>query len=341
MTSEIVPVLTTAETSTIKKKSASKRSRFVREAALLPALLATVAIGATINDFFFTKNNLVNVLQQSGVLAMLVLAEALIVLAGKFDLSLESTFGLTAMTGAWLVMPAAAGGSGLEWPAWLGFVAALLLGLVIGAINAVFIVKLRLNAFVVTLGMLILLRGITVGMSNGQTINGVPRTFTYIGESRPLGMPLVVWVAGVMYLAFGLFMRNHKLGRSVYAIGGNPEAARTAGIKVDRVNALLFMFAGLVAAIAGLSEVGRFGGVPANHGKDLIFTVMAATVIGGISLKGGRGTLFGALTGVLMLGVIRNLLVLEQVKAAWIDAVYGAIILLALALSRVSSGEQE
>lgn len=316
-------------------------SGFLREAALLPVLVVTVAVGASINEFFFTKDNIVNVLQQSGVLAMLVLAEALIVIAGKFDLSMESTFGVAAMTGAWLVMPVSAGGSGWGWsPVW-GFVAAMTVGVIVGAVNAAFIVKLRLNAFVVTLGMLILLRGITVGMSNGQTINGVPEVFTYIGAARPLGMPLVVWIVAGMYLVFGLFMRNHRIGRAIYAIGGNPNAARTAGINVDRITAGLFILAGLIAAFAGVSEVGRFGGVPANHGKDLIFTVMAATVIGGISLKGGRGTLFGALTGVLLLGVIRNLLVLEQVKAAWIDAVYGAIILIALAVSRLASGEQE
>jgi len=270
-----------------------------------------------------------------------VLAEALIVIAGKFDLSMESTFGITAMTAAWLVMPKAAGGSGYGVPPLLAFLIAIALGIVIGAANALFIVKWRLNAFIVTLGMLILLRGATTGMSNGQTISGVPQLFDYIGTTRPLGLPLVVWIAAVMYLAFGLFMRNYRIGRSIYAIGGNPEAARTAGVNVDRVMAGLFILAGFIAAFAGLADIGRFGGVPANHGKDLIFTVMAATVIGGISLKGGRGTVFGALTGVLLLGVIRNLLVLEQVKAAWIDTVYGGIILVALALSRLSSGEQE
>ena len=313
----------------------------LREAALVPVLVAIVVVGGLTTEHFATISNFIDILQASAVLSMLVLAEALIVIAGKFDLSLESTFGITAMTAAWLVMPRAAGGSGLNWPPVLAFVVALLLGALIGAVNATFIVKWRLNAFVVTLGMLILLRGLTTGMSNGQTISGVPDLFNYIGTKRPLGLPLVVWIAFIMYLAVGFFMRNHRIGRSIYAIGGNPEAARTAGINVDRVMAGLFVVAGLVAAFAGLSDIGRFGGVPASHGKDLIFTVMEATVIGGISLKGGKGSVFGALTGVLLLGVVRNLLVLLQVKAAWIDAVYGGIILLALALSRISSGEQE
>lgn len=316
-------------------------SNFIREVALVPVLIAVIVVGGLTTDHFATVGNFIDILQASAVLSMLVLAEALIVVAGKFDLSMESTFGITAMTAAWLVMPREAGGSGYHWPAALAFLAALALGLVIGAINATFIVKWRLNAFVVTLGMLILLRGVTTGISNGQTISGVPELFNYIGTKRPLGLPLVVWISAVMYLAVGFFMRNHRIGRSIYAIGGNPEAARTAGINVDRVMAGLFVVAGLIAAFAGLSDIGRFGGVPANHGKDLIFTVMAATVIGGISLKGGKGSVFGALTGVLLLGVIKNWLVLLQVKAAWIDAVYGAIILLALALSRIASGEQE
>lgn len=332
---------TSREATTTPSQRRARTVTFLREAALLPILIVVLILGTITTDHFMTVDNLKDILQASAVLSMLVLAEALIVIAGKFDLSMESTFGITAMTAAWLVMPRSSGGSGYHWPPALAFAAALALGILIGAVNATFIVKWRLNAFVVTLGMLILLRGVTTGISNGQTISGVPELFNYISVKRPLGLPLVVWIAAAMYVAFGLFMRNHRVGRSIYAIGGNPEAARTAGINVDRVMAGLFVLAGFIAAFAGLADIGRFGGVPANHGKDLIFTVMAATVIGGISLKGGKGTLFGALTGVLLLGVIRNLLVLAQVKAAWIDAVYGAIILIALALSRLASGEQE
>ena len=134
-------------------------------------------------------------------------------------------------------------------------------------------------------------------------------------------------------------LRYYRLGRALYAIGGNPEAARAAGIRVERSPGGSIVLAGMLAAVGGLVITGYVGAISANQGNGLIFTVFAAAVIGGDSLDGGKGTMFGALTGVLLLGVVENLLTLAQVPSFWIQAIYGAIILGSLMVARISGGE--
>jgi len=212
------------------------------------------------------------------------------------------------------------------------------IGAVIGLANGFLIVRLRLNAFIVTLAMLILLRGMTLGVTNGKTLFDLPDAFLYLGTEKWLGVPVSIWVAGVLYVVFGLCLRYHRVGRALYAIGGNAEAARVAGIEVERITWGVYVVGGVLAALAGLMLTGRIASVVSSQGQNMIFYVFAAAVIGGISLNGGRGRLLGALTGVLLLGFLQNILTLAQVPAFWIDAAYGAIILVSLILARVTGG---
>jgi simple sugar transport system permease protein len=140
-----------------------------------------------------------------------------------------------------------------------------------------------------------------------------------------------------VFLVVGLFLRYHRSGRAVYALGGNLEAARAAGVKVDRVRVGVFCVAGLLAAIGGLMTAGQVATITANQGNNLIFQVFAAAVIGGIALEGGRGRIVGAFTGVVLLGLVQNVLVLRNTSTYWIDFAYGTIIFLALVLQRLSS----
>lgn len=314
----------------------------LRELTLVPAIVLAVIAGSLISDAFLTADNLLNILQQSSELSVVVIAESLILIAGKFDLSLESVVGLAPMLGAWLIVDnAEIGGSGvgLAWP--LAIVVVLATGAVVGLINGFMIVKLRLNAFIVTLAMLILLRGIQLGTTNGKTLFNLPDGFLYLGSGKWAGIPVSIWIAGLLYLGFGLFLRYHRLGRALYAIGGNAEAARVAGIRVERVLWGVLITGGVLAALAGLMLTGRIASVVTSQGQNMIFYVFAAAVIGGISLNGGRGRLLGALTGVLLLGILQNVLTLAQIPAFWIDAVYGAIILVALVLARITGGSAQ
>ena len=315
--------------------------RRARELALVPALLVLLVIGAFVNDSFLTERNLISILGSSAALAMVVLAESLILITGKIDLSLESVVGIAPAVGALLVLPAAQSGWGTEWPTALALVAILVVGGAIGAFNGFLVVRFKLNAFIVTLAMLIVLRGLLVGATKGKTLFGMPDGFFTLATSTFLRVPLSVWLAAVAFGIAGLILKYHRVGRALYAIGGNADAARAAGIRVERVVLGVSVVAGVLAAVGGIMQTGYVGAISANQGNNMIFTVMAAAVIGGLSLDGGKGTMFGALTGVLLLGVVQNLLTLAQVPSFWIQAIYGGIILVALMIARVTTGRAQ
>ena len=314
--------------------------RWFRELTLVPVIVLLMIGGAIVNPFFFTPSNLINVAQGGAALGMVVVAESLILLTGKFDISLQGTFGLAALLGAWLIAPKASLGLGTEWSPWLGLLIVVLVGLAVGTFNGFLVIKANFNAFIFTLAMSILLTGLQLGWLGGTTVYNLPAVYIYLGSESWFGVPVAVWVTVVTFLVAGLFLRYHRVGRAIYAIGGNLEAARAAGIKVDRIRIGVFMVASVLAGIGGLMQAGRVTAVTAGQGSNLIFGVFAAAVIGGIALEGGRGRMAGALTGVILLSLVTNILTLSQISASWINAVDGAIILIALGLTRLIGTER-
>jgi simple sugar transport system permease protein len=309
----------------------------LRDLVLIPVIALVMVVGSFVSSSFLLPENLLNVLQQSSELSILVIAQSLILICGKFDLSLESTVGLAPMLAAWLmIVDTYVGGSGVGISGYAGIAVLFAVGLVVGTVNGLLVVKLKLNAFITTLAVLILLRGMTLGITNGQTLFDLPSEFLYLGTAKWFGAPASIWIAGLLFLFFGLMMRYHRIGRAIYAIGGNAEAARVAGIPVERITIGVFIVGSLLAALAGLLLTGRIASVMAGQGQNMIFYVFAAAVIGGIGLNGGQGRMIGALTGVLLLGLLQNVLTLSGIAAFWIDACYGAIILLALIITRLS-----
>jgi simple sugar transport system permease protein len=313
----------------------------LRDLALIPAIVAIAIVGQIVNPVFLHTDNLVNVLQTMAEIAILVLAEALVLVAGRMDLSLESTFGLAPGIAAWLtVAPGVTHGLGILPGAWAVPVT-LAVGALVGVFNGLLIVRFRLNGFIVTLGMLIVIRGLLTGISGGRTFFGLPQSMLYLSNTFWLGLPASVWVCFLVF-AIAIFVLGFtRPGRSLYAIGGNVDAARAAGIRTDRVLWLTLTIASALAALAGLLLSGRLASVAAAQGSGDIFTVFAAAVIGGVSLNGGKGSIFGAFTGVLLLYMIQNVLTLAGVPAQWIAALNGAIILIALVLSRITSGKAQ
>jgi simple sugar transport system permease protein len=310
------------------------------EFALVQLIVLAMIVGAVAAPAFLTWVNLIDILQQSSELSVLVLAEAIILIVGKFDLSLESIVGVAPMFAAWLVTDAALNGSDLMINPHLAVCVIFLVGIAIGAFNGLLVVYLRLNAFITTLAVLILLRGVTIGMTNGRTLYDLPEPFLYLGNAAWLGIPASVWIAAGLNIAGAIILRYTRWGRALYAIGGNAEAARAAGIRADRYIWTVFAVAGGLAALSGLMLTGRMASVLSRQGQNMIFTVFAACVIGRISLNGGRGSILGALCGVILLGVISNILTLSNIQTVWISATYGAIILLSLIVTRLTSGER-
>jgi simple sugar transport system permease protein len=323
--------------------AAERRIAFarLRDLALIPAIIAIAIVGQLVNSVFLQTDNLINVLQTMSEIAVLVLAETMVLIVKKMDLSLESTVGLAPGVAAWLTVPSGAGhGLGILPGAW-AVPLTLAVGLAIGAINALFIIRFGLNGFIVTLGMLIVLRGVLTGISGGKTFFQLPDSMLYLGTTEWLGMPASVWVCLILFAIGIVVLGFTSFGRSLYAIGGNVDAAKAAGIRTDRVLWIVMITASGLAALSGLLLSGRLASVASAQGNGYIFTVFAAAVIGGISLGGGKGSVFGAFTGILLLYLIQNVLTLGGVPAQWIGALNGAIILVALALSRVTGGKAQ
>ncbi len=313
----------------------------LRDFTLIPVIIVLCVVGYLVDPIFLTSGNIINVLQQQTELSLLVLAEAVILISGKFDLSLESTIGLAPALAMVLILPKNANGLGTDWPMWTAIPVCLAIGAAIGAFNGFMILKFRLSAFIVTLGMLITLRGVQNGVTGGNSLSQVPAAFLYLGSANWAGVPLSIWICAVLFIIGIVLLGYFRHGRSVYAIGGNVDAAKAAGIRTDRVIWTVLIIGGLIAAFAGILLTGRLGADQASQGQNMIFTVFAASVIGGISLDGGKGTLFGALCGVLTLGLINNVLTLAHVSGNWLNAINGVIILAALMLSRITSGKAQ
>jgi simple sugar transport system permease protein len=314
---------------------------FVRGAALLPVIGALLIVGSAVSPAFFTTSNLAGVGQQISALGLVVVGESLIIIIGGMDLSLESTFGLAPMVAAWLMVPVAAYGLGTRWNPVLCIFVLLAVGAAVGLINGFMIVKIRLNGFIVTLAMTIILAGVQDGIVNGQSLYDLPGTFTYIGAAYVGRIPVSLLVSAAIFVLVGLFLRYHRVGRDIYALGGNREAARAAGIRVDRIRIGVYVAGSVLAAIGGLMEAGRVSAVASSQGYEegIIFNVFAAAVIGGVSLKGGRGGMLGAACGVVLLGLVQNILDLGNVNNYWIEAISGGVIMVALIMARVIGGE--
>jgi simple sugar transport system permease protein len=313
----------------------------LREVALLPVLVVLLIVGALASPAFLTVSNFAGIGQQSAALGVVVVGESLILMIGGMDLSLEGTYGLAPMVAAWLIVPIAAFGAGTDLNPYLGLLILIAVGATIGLVNGLLIVKGRLNGFIVTLGMTIVLAGLQNGIVKAQSLFNLPKAFGYLGAAYWGQVPVSFVVAVIIFVLVGLFLRYHRTGRAIYAVGGNPGAARAAGIKIDRIKIGVYVAGSILAAIGGLMEAGRVSAVTGQQGyqEGIIFNVFAAAVIGGVSLKGGRGNMIGAASGVILLGIVQNILDLANVSNYWIEAIDGVVILFALFLARIVGGE--
>jgi len=295
-------------------------------------LLITFILFSSLTSRFMISQNIWNILIHSAVLGVMVVGQSFTLITGNFDLSAESILGLTAIIGAWLVAPAEPPcfGSGWILPPAVGVLAMLVVGLLVGWINGFLITRLKMNNFIVTLAMLIILRGLVLVWNEGETITGIPKPFLTLGGGFIGSIPISVIVMVVLFILAFLVTKYTRFGRNMYAVGGNKEAALASGIDPDKLIRQVYLISGGLAAFAAWIQLGRIGVAMEALGEGMIFEIQAAAVIGGISLFGGRGSIIGALGGVLLLASINSGLNLMRVSGFVIDAVRGAIILLAM-----------
>lgn len=294
---------------------------------VLVAVLLVVAYVTTPN--FFRPSNLVNLLNQSTVLALLALAETICLISGYFDLSIESILIFTAVFAAWLVAPHPAA-SGLEVDPLLGIGLMLLAGAIIGALNGFLIAYIKMNAFITTLAMSIVLIGSCVTLSRGNTLGPFPDRFAFLGEGSIGPVPAPIVVVAVIYFLFFLILRLTPFARKLYAVGGNSRAAQASGINVKQIVFLAYLLSGLISALGGLVLSGRMGAAVSHMTRDNLLYAFAAAVIGGVNPFGGQGRIFSVFGGVILLVIINKLLVIAHVDPFLIAGASGLIILVAM-----------
>jgi ribose transport system permease protein len=298
--------------------------------ALSALIIMCVYLAAT-QPFFLSKANIFNILSSNSDLMLVAIGMTFVVLSAGFDLSVGP------MVAASGLAVYAALNAGL--PTGVAVLVAIGLGLVVGGLgNGMLIGKFKLNFFVVTLGTMSLISGLVEVLTNGQTETIAGSSyFTDIGNGTVLGIPVPIWIWLAVMVIAALVLHHTPFGRAVYAVGGNKEAARLAGINVTLVLILVYSIAGLCAAVAGLVDASRLASASPQSGSTLALTAGAAVLLGGTSFFGGIGGIAGTLVGVLLIGVLQNGLGLMGVSSFWQGVVTGAVLIVAVALDRLQT----
>ncbi len=304
----------------------------------LIALLLLCIVLSVLTDKFFTAENGLNVLRQVAVNACIATGMTLIVLTAGIDLSVGSVLALCGAVTAGLFK------NGLEFVSadlYIGFTVlgaifgGLLLGALLGWFNGFTVTKFNVPPFVATLAMLTIARGFTMLYTKGHPISNLGKDFAFIGAGSFIGIPIPVWVA-VVVVAIAVFItQKTKLGRYIYAIGGNEQAAKLSGINIKKVKMTVYAIAGGLAAIGGIIVTARLDSAQPNAGVSYELDAIAAVVIGGTSLSGGKGSVWGTVMGAIIIGVLNNGLVLLNVSPFWQQVVKGGVILLAVIIDKI------
>lgn len=325
-----------SEMTTVRPGAAqSGLSRWARSASnsnLAPIVVALVLVSVCLSFLtpnFLTAGNLTNIITQSAVVGIAAVGATFVIITSGIDLSVGSNIALSGMVGA---IAAQATGSG-----WVGIGVVLLVSVVVGAFNGVSVAWLGLAPFIVTLAVMGMARGLTLQMSQGQSVYGLPESLKWLGSSAILDIKASALLTVLLFVVAHFVLSQTTFGHRVYAVGGNSEAARLAGINVKGVVFATYVIAGATAGIAAIILLGRLDSATPNAAMGTELQVIAAVVIGGTSLFGGKGSMIGTLVGVLLIGIINNGLTLLNVSSFWVQFVQGALIFLAVLLDSFNS----
>ena len=317
------------------------RPLLTRFQSFIALLILCVALSILSNKFL-TLDNIWNVLRQISVNVCISVGMTLVVLTAGIDLSVGSILAFSGAVAAGLLK------HGIEWPAhdlFVGFtvlgciVSALLAGSALGCFNGWMITKFNVPPFVATLAMLTIARGLTMLWTKGYPISALGAKFDYIGSGWLLGIPVLVWISALTIVVALIIVKKTPLGRYIYAIGGNEQAARLSGIHVSRVKIIVYTLAGILAAVGGIMVTSRLDSAQPNAGINYELDSIAAVVIGGTSLSGGRGTVMGTVLGAIIIGVLNNGLVLLDVSPFWQQVIKGSVILLSVIVDKFNAKE--
>ncbi len=292
----------------------------------LIGLLMLCLIIAMISPRFLTVSNILNVLTQVSVNAILAIGMTFVILTGGIDLSVGSVL---AITGAVVATFAKAGGNILP-----GAIVTIALGAAIGLFNGLLVSKGKVQAFIVTLATMTIFRGVTYVFTDGNPISGLGDNISFIGNKMLFGVPIPIYLILIVLLIAWYTLTQTRFGRYVYALGGNEDSARLSGINTNKIKTLVYVISGITAAIAGIIVTSRIGSASPNAGTGFELDAIAAVVLGGTSLAGGEGKITGTIIGALIIGVLNNGLNLMGVSPFYQSIAKGVVILLAVLMDK-------
>jgi ribose transport system permease protein/L-arabinose transport system permease protein len=296
----------------------------VHNLSLIFALVVLCVIfGFLRGDVFFSSRNMLNIGLAVTILGVLAMSQTVVIVSGGLDISVGSTVGLATVATA---MAAQATGS-----AAVAVATGLLVGGAAGLVNGIIITFGRVNPVIATLGTMAIFRGAAFILSNGQSISIFDDAFRFMGNGAILGLPVPLWILAIAAILFQVFLARSIAGRNIYAIGGNPVVARFSGISVNRYRVAIYVMSGVAAGLGGILLAARTGsGQPISGSQGLELEAITAAVLGGCALQGGRGTIVGALLGVLIIGVLNNGMILTAVPSFYQLLAKGALLILAV-----------
>ena len=296
----------------------------------LITLLVLILIVSCLSDNFFTLNNIFNILQQTSINAIIAVGMTLVILTSGIDLAVGSIFALAGAVTASMI--------GADISPFIAICAALILSAILGAFSGVIIAKGKLQAFIATLVMMLILRGATLVYTKGSPIsigtNDNSEMFEWIAFGRVFGIPVPIIIMLVVFAAAWYLLKYTRLGRYIYALGGNESATQLSGINVDKVKIIVYAMSGLLCAVASTIEISRLSSAQPTAGTGYEMDAIAAVVLGGTSMSGGRGKILGTLIGALILGFLNNGLNMLGVDAYYQMIVKGGVILLAVLVDK-------
>jgi ribose transport system permease protein len=322
-----------------------KRSVTMEHVAKFQSLLALallLMVMSIVSDSFFTVSNGLNVLRQISINLCLSIGMTMIILSGGIDLSVGSVLALAGAIAADLFkngIVLSRWGIAVQFTVFGAIAAGIAVGLAAGWINGFAITRLRVPPFVATLGMLSIARGLTQLWTGNFPVTNLGDEFRFIGTGYWLGLPMPVWISAALVFIFTFVTRRTRFGRYLYAVGGNERAAMLSGLAVDRIKRRVYMLGGALAGVGGLLLAARLDAADPKVGIGYELDSIAAVVIGGTSLSGGRGSILGTVLGCLIIGVLNNGLVLLGVSPDWQLVVKGIVIVITVAVDRASSSK--
>jgi len=314
-----------ADKADMGKQRVSLKQRLIQQKTLI-ALVVMIIVVSFLNPNFFTTGNILNILRQTAINAIMAVGMTMVILTAGIDLSVGSVLALCGAIGASLIAA--------EMPVVLAVGAALGAGALLGAASGVVIAKGKVQAFIATLVSMTLVRGLTLVYTDGRPIStgftDVADAFSFIGTGYVLGVPVPIWIMAITFGGAWYLLNHTRLGRYIYALGGNEEASKLSGINVDSIKITVYAIAGFLSALSGLIVTSRLSSAQPTAGYGYELDAIAAVVLGGTSLMGGKGTIMGTLLGALIIGFLNNALNLLDVSSYYQMIAKALVILLAV-----------